>query len=506
MINREAGGGSKSPLETALEEYQRKLAASKVGGSGVVGNAGGAGSASGSAGGSRPAYSSPIGPNQYPPNPMSPTSYPPNALQLRGAPAFLGKMPGKSEGTGAGGTSGAGAAYPYPIGPNQYPPNPMNPSNYVPFTSQINYKPMSAEQKMAQDLASQVGIGLTNPSSTGAGTQPTTPATPAGSAPEYSSGISQATPAPVSPEVIRQAATTPQVIVQMGQSFFNEYKSLIQQSTQEGLQYLAANQAQYFAALDTAQAQITKMFQEQMGGVDPATQMALNSLRESAQEQRRTILEDLSRRWILQSGIAVEADLRLNKNQLTAEQQMLATRVSELQNRFTSSLMQFAEARLSALQRYGTEGSGIISRGGEQQLSALQNSFNQAMGSMQYDRGVFENDRAFMEGVKQFEARSAAEKKAQEAALAQASAAEQSKAQTEQTKAAGAQATAEAVRDAMSVGNREDALAFVQQPNVWGAMIAEGVDVSALLKAIQGLPSKNQGLGGTDLQSILNQR
>ena len=118
-------------------------------------------------------------------------------------------------------------------------------------------------------------------------------------------------------------------------------------------------------ALETITAyetQLMEMFKQQMGGVDPATQAALASLKESIQRQRDNLMEEMSRRGLLQSGLWLEMEDRLNKGELTAQQQLIAGRLSELQNQMNQALQNFTAMRLNAAQTYGIAGAQAAER------------------------------------------------------------------------------------------------------------------------------------------------
>jgi hypothetical protein len=118
-------------------------------------------------------------------------------------------------------------------------------------------------------------------------------------------------------------------------------------------------------ALETITAyetQLMEMLKQQMGGVDPATQAALASLKESIQKQRDNLMEEMSRRGLLQSGLWLEMEDRLNKGEMTAQQQLIAGRLSELQNQMNQALQNFTAMRLNAAQAYGIAGAQAAER------------------------------------------------------------------------------------------------------------------------------------------------
>ena len=63
--------------------------------------------------------------------------------------------------------------------------------------------------------------------------------------------------------------------------------------------------------------------------------------------------KEMSRRGLLQSGLWLEMEDRLNKGLLTAEQQLLASRLQDLQNQLNQALTNFGAMRISAAQQKG---------------------------------------------------------------------------------------------------------------------------------------------------------
>jgi len=150
-------------------------------------------------------------------------------------------------------------------------------------------------------------------------------------------------------------------------------------------------------ALETITAyetQLMEMFKQQMGGVDPATQAALASLKESIKRQRDNLMEEMSRRGLLQSGLWLEMEDRLNKGELTAQQQLIAGRLSELQNRMNQALQNFTAMRLNAAQTYGIAGA----QAAERQALARQEAMER-----QLQRELDEAYRKQMLGLSQFQ-------------------------------------------------------------------------------------------------------
>lgn len=128
---------------------------------------------------------------------------------------------------------------------------------------------------------------------------------------------------------------------------------------------------QLTASLEATEASIRRMFEQQMGGIDPATQAALSQLREAMREKREQLLADLNRRGLLQSGIALEMQARLHRNELTAEEQLIAGRFQQLQDQLNNALMQFAQQRLNLATQLGVAGIQSAERQALQRQQAL---------------------------------------------------------------------------------------------------------------------------------------
>ena len=126
--------------------------------------------------------------------------------------------------------------------------------------------------------------------------------------------------------------------------------------TDEGSAVSAHHLNQFLAETDRMGAEIRTMFEEQMGTVDPATMAALGAIRETVNAQRGRLMDDMNRRGLLQSGIWLQMEDRINNNQLSAEQQALSTRLTNLRGQMTGALQNLANARLEGTRALSIEG------------------------------------------------------------------------------------------------------------------------------------------------------
>ncbi len=375
----------------------------------------------------------------------------------------------------------------------------------------------------AQQQAAKYGITLDSPAmpSTVSGSMSAAP--PSGPAP--GSALPGATPgqAPgqetgpaAEPERAGQAADVkidpldPNSIVRAQQAFFSGFDEVVRSVNAETSAVFQASMNEFYRSFDAMQAQVMGMFEEQMQGIDPATKAALDELGERAKEHRRLMLEDLSRRGILQSGVAIEADIRLNKDKMTAEQRMLAERISAIQGQMMSAMMQFAQSRLSAMQQFGMQATDLAARAGDQRLGAFRDAMGQATQlagmqeqSRQFGLGYDQKDRQFGETMafSREQAEAQAKQDAARMGLEWAKLSEvkrsnlvseaMAKSQQEfnQNQTQGNYATQQALYELRSYQTKEEALAALAQGDRWQRMATLGVDMNALLAAIEKLPA-----------------
>ncbi len=132
--------------------------------------------------------------------------------------------------------------------------------------------------------------------------------------------------------------------------------------------------------------QLMQRMKDMLGGVDEATMWALQGVRKTVEEQRNRLLDEMNRRGLLQSGIWLEEENKINAGQLDAESQIRLSRVSELQNMLMNGLQNFANQRISAMQQYGKDYVNAIDQEYQNRMKAWQSATGQAMDWVQSER------------------------------------------------------------------------------------------------------------------------
>lgn len=193
-----------------------------------------------------------------------------------------------------------------------------------------------------------------------------------------------------SPQTYQQPAFDPAKYVAAHiEPLFREYMALYESALSDASLAPVVVQAyeQVISTIEQAEATIRKQFEEQMGGVDPATQAALATLRETFRRQRQTMLEELSRRGLLQSGIWLEAEARLAQGQLTEEQRLLGNRLADLQTRLNQALQNFASQRIQAAQIYSLEGLRALEEEQKNREKIIAENLERAIQQAQWEAG-----------------------------------------------------------------------------------------------------------------------
>ena len=316
---------------------------------------------------------------------------------------------------------------------------------------------------------------------------------------------------------------SPESLANLRADILADLDQMRQQVSAQNMSFYNNLMNQFYTEFDSQLNGVMKTFEDQMGGVDPATKAAIDQLREGTQEYRKTMMEDLSRRGLLQSGIAIESDLRLNKDQLNAEQRMLTERVSDLQNRLTNALMQFSQSKLSAMQQFGVMGMNMVQQDGQQQLDSFNDAMNQALSQATLQQNALQSNKAFEEGKSQFdktftenqrqfdekmsmskeEAEQAAKQfmatmgynwanlshKQQQDAIDNELRKKEFELKKEQASGTSSGETQKAIMLMQEYGSQEEAMANFQRPEVIQEMVKRGVNVNEVYAAILKMKS-----------------
>lgn len=326
------------------------------------------------------------------------------------------------------------------------------------------------------------------------------------------------TPQQATPEV----PTTDQLMNDVVLPVMRQVQELFASIPDDSKALLAQLQSDYLAQLDALQSSIMKQFQEQLGGVDPATQYALQSIREQAAQLQNQLEEEMNRRGLLQSGIWIEARTRLQSGQLSAEQALLADRVRSLQDQMNQALMTFAQARLNAIQNFGLEGVRLAEQRAQTAREAISAGLQAGLSLADLQRAMQEAARNYGLNLAQFDwqkqqdlwQRQQAEKQLQlsERELEFEQKKWQDQLALERQRLArsassggggsGSSVTAQLLAALPSYGTREAAIADIQKHAA--ELRSMGVNVDALLSAAMQLPSglTSGGFGGGTARGV----
>lgn len=200
----------------------------------------------------------------------------------------------------------------------------------------------------------------------------------------------------------------------------NDLLTHIDQVANQNVGLAAMHTSQLMAAIDATEARIMEMFRQQGTALDPATLSALRSLRDGVETRRRQLTDEMNRRGLLQSGIWLEMEDRIHRGQLTAEEDLLGRRLSDIQNRMSGAMMDFAQQRLNVMGTGLREQRDIMRDAGQQGITARQNFIDQqfdwtrwqqeqAARAAQWDRAYQQEERAAAEARRRWEAEQADE-------------------------------------------------------------------------------------------------
>jgi len=102
------------------------------------------------------------------------------------------------------------------------------------------------------------------------------------------------------------------------QEMKDELFSLIDSSVGQNSVMTVSWMNQLLDSINQMEQQLIEQYRQQGSELDPATKAALDELRRDVELRRQTLMEELNRRGLLQSGIWLEEENRLNQGLLTA--------------------------------------------------------------------------------------------------------------------------------------------------------------------------------------------
>ena len=171
------------------------------------------------------------------------------------------------------------------------------------------------------------------------------------------------------------------------------YKSELANLRDEELALAARLNDQFMRQIDSLIGEYTRYYEQMGQGVDPATEAALAKLREEMSNDQRMIMEYLNARGIAQSGIAAEEVGRLAGSYTDQKSQMLAQRLTDLQNQFLSSMQNFMGQKIQAMGTHMGNVMGAQERYTTGMQSAMENAMDMTFGEWQRQQ----DERAAME-------------------------------------------------------------------------------------------------------------
>jgi len=133
------------------------------------------------------------------------------------------------------------------------------------------------------------------------------------------------------------------------QEMKDELFSLIDSSVGQNSVMIVSWMNQLLDSINQMEQQLMEQYRQQGSELDPATKAALDELRRDVELRRQTLMEELNRRGLLQSGIWLEEENRLNQGLLTSQERLLASRLSDIQNRINEAIQSFAQQRLNIM-------------------------------------------------------------------------------------------------------------------------------------------------------------
>lgn len=163
------------------------------------------------------------------------------------------------------------------------------------------------------------------------------------------------------------------------QEMKDELFSLIDSSVGQNSVMTVSWMNQLLDSINQMEQQLMEQYRQQGSELDPATKAALDELRRDVELRRQTLMEELNRRGLLQSGIWLEEENRLNQGLLTSQERLLASRLSDIQNRITEAMQNFAQQRMNIMGSAWQNEMANVQWGQQARLDALQNLYQQQL-------------------------------------------------------------------------------------------------------------------------------
>ncbi|MHB8172104.1 MAG: hypothetical protein ACYDG6_11285 [Thermincolia bacterium] len=178
----------------------------------------------------------------------------------------------------------------------------------------------------------------------------------------------------------KEAAINPNDFINTtAQQFYSGFEPILTGATgavQSGSLKMMNETLDMIAGLES---QLMSRAKEMLGGVDEATMWAIQGVKNTVKEQRDRLTDEMNRRGLLQSGVWLEEENRINAGQLDAESQIRLARVGELQNMLWNSLTNFANQRIDAVKTYGKDYVSAIDKEYENRMKAWDSATGQAV-------------------------------------------------------------------------------------------------------------------------------
>lgn len=260
--------------------------------------------------------------------------------------------------------------------------------------------------------------------------------------------------------------------------------------------------------LNQQEASLRAEAQKQGTQIDPATQFTIDKLRETLDANLKSTREDLNRRGLYDSGILLQLENNLQKGSASDQAQILATRLSKLQQDLQTGLTNIGNQKFQTASQFGLAGANAQTASDSQGRTLAQQREQQALQAMLSLRGQQSGEQQAAASLAQQNAQfnSSQAFTAQQNALQRAAAAASTAAGRTTTGATGGSGTTggngttnsggdvrvqQAITSLVNTyNNREDATAAIVQQ---GAMLASTIGaagIAALEAAANALPSK----------------